>query len=66
MNGRTPLQGFALPGSLALRLAALLMGAALVAGAASGWIATRAAAEVGAEQLTSFKYRIHGSGQTRP
>ncbi|MFZ1498281.1 MAG: cache domain-containing protein, partial [Giesbergeria sp.] len=45
MNGRTPLQGFALPGSLALRLAALLMGAALVAGAASGWIATRAAAD---------------------
>mgnify|MGYP002717985394 CR=1 FL=1 len=21
---------------------------------------------VGAEQLTSFKYRVHGSGQTRP
>ena len=45
MSGHTPLQGFVLPGSLALRLAALLMGAALVAGAASGWIATRAAAD---------------------
>ncbi|MCB1978519.1 MAG: diguanylate cyclase [Burkholderiaceae bacterium] len=45
MSGRSPRQGWALPGPLALRLAALLIGTALVAGAASGSIATRAAAD---------------------
>lgn len=51
MSASAETRGFAMPGRLGLRLAALLMVAVALAGLVSGWVATRAAADEALERV---------------